>query len=123
MVIAQRLKKGLTLPSTTDPPTPTSSRQIHILDSLLSRISQTSTCIDDAAERLYTHDALGAILTVEKARACVVEVVESVREGWHVKPTPTPGTVDTVDKERSGETTKEDRYIARALAWIRDVSM
>ena len=121
VVIAQRLKKGLP-PSS---PSPINPKHLLILDTLLSQISQTSTCIDDVAERLYTHDALGAILTVETARAYVVEIVESVRRGWHVKLTrASVGDVDGARAEGGGgeEETKEDRYIARALEWIQSVS-
>ncbi|ERF69588.1 hypothetical protein EPUS_01918 [Endocarpon pusillum Z07020] len=131
VVIAQRLKKGLppsSSSSSSSSPHPINPNHLLTLDTLLSRISQTSTCIDDVAERLYTHDALGAMLTTEKARAYVVEMVESVRRGWDVKPTrASVADADGARAEEGGgggggrEETKEDRYIERALEWIKSV--
>ena len=115
VVIQQRLKRGL-------PPHPTRGQRL-ILDRLLTKMGQASTCIDDVAERLYTHDALGAILTAERARTLTVEIVEAVSEGWDAPSVGDMGAAaaageDTITTRQPS--TKQDRYIARALAWIKN---
>jgi Grap2 and cyclin-D-interacting len=156
VVIHQRLKKGL-------PPSPT-TRQRHILDNVLTKLEQTSTCIDDVAERLYTHDALGAILTAEKARATAIEIVEAVLQPWDRDQSDFTGAASrTAGKREQGKEeeeeekevgegeegsggektaanqagqvnkcrlgteteteTREDRYINRALEWIKSASI
>jgi Grap2 and cyclin-D-interacting len=162
VVIHQRLKKGL-------PPSPT-TRHRHILDNVLTKLEQTSTCIDDVAERLYTHDALGAILTAEKARATAIEIVEAVLQPWDRDQSGFTSAASRTagrreqgkreeeeeeeekeeEKEGEGEEgsggaktaanqagqvnnrllgtgagteTREDRYINRALEWIKSVSI
>lgn len=115
VVIHQRLKQGL-------PPTPFGlPQQILILDNITSKMEQTSTCIDDVAERLYTHDALGAMLTVEKARACVVEIVEGVMvAGWDdASAVVVDGHEEGTKKDMTRVETKEDRYVKRALEWVK----
>ncbi|KAF7505857.1 hypothetical protein GJ744_012479 [Endocarpon pusillum] len=124
VVIAQRLKKGLPLSSSSSA-NPVNPKHLLILDTLLSRISQTSTCIDDVAERLYTHDALGAMLTAEKARAYVVEIMESVGAGTSSRHAHRLVMQMERGLKKGGgrrvEETKEDRYIERALEWIKSV--
>jgi Grap2 and cyclin-D-interacting len=133
VVIAQRLKKGLPLLPLAQPPTAATLKHLHTLDHLLTQFSQTSTCIDDVAVRLYTHDALGALLTAEKARTCVVDIVTAVLEGWmgeEGEPLSGPAERDDGKEDEVGgggggvrrKETKEDRYIARALAWINAVA-
>lgn len=148
VVIHQRLKKGLPLllpPFQQQPPPPaaatTASLQprpvIAILDSVLTKMGQTSTCVDDVAERLYTHDALGALLTAEKARSCVVEIVEAVLVGWDSNLRVKAGAESegggaaaaaaaaaaqsTAPAGVGRSETKEDRYIKRALDWIKSI--
>jgi Grap2 and cyclin-D-interacting len=144
VVIAQRLKKGLPLlPLAQATTTATTKKYLHTLNHLLTKISQTSACIDDVAARLYTHDALGALLTTEKARSYVVEIVTAVLDGWEEEWTTSSPAELVGEKEdeiggrgggdgggRGGAATgagqkktetKEDRYIARALAWINAV--
>jgi Grap2 and cyclin-D-interacting len=149
VVLHQRLKKGL-------PPDPTTAHRL-ILDKLLTNMEQTSTCVDDVAERMYTHDALGAILTMEKVRGLVIEIVESVLNGWDSLPAPTSSASTAAEarkkpskqgegREVGGRSpdahretaaaaaaadakaattteTKEDRYVKRALEWIKGVGM
>ena len=154
VVIAQRLKKGLPLLALAQPTTATTAttqKHLHTLDHLLTQFSQTSTCIDDVAARLYTHDALGALLTAEKARTYVVDIVTAVLEGWMGEegtlPTSQAELLDRKEDEGGGrgssseggggaggagaggagagerrKETKEDRYIARSLAWINAVA-
>ncbi|KIW66693.1 hypothetical protein PV04_06001 [Phialophora macrospora] len=101
VVIKQRLEK---LPADEVHAAPYASR----LDMLLTRTRHISELIDESAEGMYLGDLELCLKKAGEARAITIEVVESVIK-------PILQTHDTVIE------TKEDKYIERALEWIRQV--
>ncbi|KAJ9609602.1 hypothetical protein H2200_005930 [Cladophialophora chaetospira] len=81
------------------------------LDKLLTRTRSISELIDESAEGMYLGDLELCLKKAGEARATTIEVVESV-----IKPFPQRRDSAAVSME-----TKEDKYVHRALEWIRQV--
>ncbi len=104
VVIKQRLEKV--------PPEHSNSAPLTAqLDKLLGRTRTISELIDESAEGMYLGDLELCLKMAGEARAMTIEVVESV-----IKPFPQQG-----DSTTAVTGSKEDKYVERALAWIRQV--
>ena len=104
VVIKQRLEKV--------PPEPDDSGSLTAqLDKLLGRTRTISELIDESAEGMYLGDLELCLKKAGEARAITIDVVESV-----IKPFSQQVSVTTAVSE-----TKEDKYVQRALEWIRQV--
>jgi hypothetical protein len=104
VVIKQRLEK---LPPDQVQPAPYAAR----LDTLLTRTRHISELIDESAEGMYLGDLELCLKKAGEARAITIEVVESV-----IRP-----ILQAHDTTSTVTGTKEDKYIERALEWIRQV--
>ncbi|OCT51176.1 hypothetical protein CLCR_08762 [Cladophialophora carrionii] len=81
------------------------------LDTLLRRTRHISELIDESAEGMYLGDLELCLKKAGEARAVTIEIVESVIDPF----------VQPHDETASRFGTKEDKYIQRALEWIRQV--
>ena len=105
VVIKQRLGKMGSAPTTSLSPSTRES-----LDMMLNRIRNVSELIDESAEGMYVGDLEACLKKAGEARAETIEIVQSVLQ-------PFPEAVATVPVAES----QEDKYIKRALEWIRQV--
>ncbi|KIW32602.1 uncharacterized protein PV07_04132 [Cladophialophora immunda] len=104
VVIKQRLEK---IPTDTVK----TASQMSQMDTALKRIRHVSELIDESAEGMYLGDLELCLKKAGEARALTIEVVESVLQPISELSATTTAAVET----------KEDRYIHRALQWIRQV--
>ena len=106
-VITHRLLK---LPSDLTSPSPSLlPAHVQTLSTIIDLTRAISECIDESAEAMYMGDGERALRKAGEARQLCIEVVEGfVEEGWDG------------DGDRGGNT-REDRYMAKALAYIRQV--
>ncbi|EXJ58203.1 hypothetical protein A1O7_05628 [Cladophialophora yegresii CBS 114405] len=81
------------------------------LDTLLMRTRHISELIDESAEAMYLGDLELCLKKAGEARAVTIDIVESVTDPF----------VQAHDETASRLGTKEDKYIQRALEWIRQV--
>lgn len=81
------------------------------LELILERIRDVSELIDESAEGMYMGDLEACLKKAGQARAETVEIVQSVLQ-------PFPEAVASVPDAES----QEDKYIKRALEWIRQVN-
>lgn len=105
VVIKQRLEKvqaspGGTLESTTR----------KKLEDILSGTRRISDLIDEAAEGVYMGDPELCLKKSGEARALTIEIVELVLD-----------PISNTQSEPDRMTTQEDKYIKRALEWVRQV--
>jgi hypothetical protein len=99
VVVKQRLEKTATSKDT--------STAVSVkMDGILSHIRHVSELIDESAEGIYLGDLELCLKKAGEARAETIEIVESV-----VNPMINSGEPDS----------KENKYIQRALEWIRQV--
>ena len=103
VVIKQRLEK-------ISPASQAVALQRTQLDTLLKRNRHISELIDESAEAMYLGDPELCLKKAGEARAVTIEVVESVIQ-------PFPQTDSTANTSE----TKEDKYVKRALEWIKQV--
>jgi hypothetical protein len=106
VVIKQRLEK---LPASTS----SNPTVVAKLDNVLKRTRTISELIDESAEGMYLGDLELCLKKAGEARATTIEVVESVLQPW-IDATSPPITAAPTDSN-------EDKYIQRALEWIRQV--
>ena len=111
-VITHRLLK---LPS--DDLISLSPTQRQTLTTILDQTRTISECIDESAEGMYMGDAERALRKAGEARQLCIEVVEGVvGTGWG-----RDGDGGGDEEGRTGTETKEDRYMVKALVYIRQV--
>ncbi|OAP60191.1 hypothetical protein AYL99_05193 [Fonsecaea erecta] len=84
--------------------------QTSQMDTLLKRVRHVSELIDESAEGMYLGDLELCLKKAGEARALTIEVVESV-----LRP------ISWLNATTAAVETKEDRYVQRALEWIRQV--
>ncbi|KIY00793.1 uncharacterized protein Z520_03459 [Fonsecaea multimorphosa CBS 102226] len=104
VVIKQRLERMPT-------DTANTAGQMCQMDTLLKRIRHISELIDESAEGMYLGDLELCLKKAGEARALTIEVVESVLRPISEMNATTAAPVET----------NEDRYVQRALEWIRQV--
>ena len=104
VVIKQRLER---LPPIHD----LSSKQKAAIEQMLRYHRQVSECIDESAESIYMGDLEGCLKKAGEARQITISIVEAVYPPWYNVPHQAPKSQES----------KEDRYIHRALDWIRQV--
>ena len=86
-----------------------SEERRQILDSLMANLKGISETVDETAETLYMGDLLECKKLLRRVWEMTVQVVEAVKQPRHGH-----------DQDDSGAT-KEDKYIDRALEWIKQV--
>ena len=106
VVLKQRLEKTKFTPGVT------LSRQTRSqLDRILIKTRTVSELIDESAEGMYLGDLELCLKKAGEARAVTIEIVESVLEPFEF----IPGNMSQTEES------KEDKYIKRALEWVRQV--
>jgi hypothetical protein len=81
------------------------------LDTILTQIRNTSELIDESVEAMYLGDPELCLKKAGEARAITIDVVESVTRPFS----------QSTDNSTTTIRTKEDKYVQRALEWIRQV--
>lgn len=105
VVVKQRLDKLQSLKSTS-----VSSSTRTILEMVLKLIRNVSELIDESAEAMYMGDLELCLKKAGEARAQTIDIVEAVLRPFEEV------TVGSQDGE-----TQEDKYVRRALEWIKQV--
>lgn len=80
------------------------------LDLMLQRIRNVSELIDESAEGMYMGDSEACLKKAGEARAETIEIVQSVLQPFQ-----------EADAGVADAASQEDKYIRRALEWIRQV--
>ncbi len=105
VVIKQRLGKLRSLAITS-----LSSSTKNSLDIMLKRISNISELIDESAEGMYVGDLEACLKKAGEARSETVGIVESALQPFQ-----------EINSSVPGGRTQEDKYVERALRWIKQV--
>ena len=106
VVVKQRLEKMGSVATVALSPSTRES-----LDLILDRIRDVSELMDESAEGMYMGDLEACLKKAGQARAETVEIVQSVLQ-------PFPEALASFPDTES----QEDKYIERALEWIRQVN-
>jgi hypothetical protein len=104
VVVKQRLEKLKALKGEVSPETRST------LDSVLTRIKRVSELIDESAEGMYLGNLELCLKMAGEARAQTIEIVQSVLNPFA-----------ELSEGSNGLETPEDKYVARALDWIKQV--
>jgi hypothetical protein len=105
VVVKQRLEKLRHLPKKE-----LSSSTRTCLDAVLKHIRNVSELIDESAEGMYMGDLELCLKKAGEARAVTIEIVEAVLQPF-----------EELTGSLTDEESQEDKYVKRALEWIRQV--
>ena len=104
VVIKQRLQKWRPLQQGASP-----KEQRQVVDSVLENLKTISEVVDETAETLYMSDLPECERLLKQVWGMTVQVVQAVVKPWDSQ-------TDITDAK-----TKEDKYVERALDWIKQV--
>lgn len=104
-VIKNRLQRTL--------PADLGNQDVKKLETILEQYKLISSAIDDAAGTLYEGDIERSQRHVHNAKMMTVDIVESLLHPW--RPASDRRQIDSAANSQS----KEDRYMQRALDWIK----